>query len=293
MWLGVMLACVYVLAARMSLALITPEGVAVFWPAAGLAAGILIAMGPSARWGVAGGTVIATMVANLLGDRNIPSSIVFGFCNAAEALLVAGLIDRYFGSPFYLDSVRNVLGFVGAAMIAAAVSGIGGAIGFAVFHDVTAPIHVTWQNWFVSDGIGIIAVAPLIVGIASAAQDPPRHRETMEGGAALILLAGASVFAITLPQQSWIALLPAVLLFVLLLWISARCRPIFAAVGCFFVTFAIVWATTIGFGHFGDPNLPIADRVFAARVGILVVSLCTYILAAFFSARRHGLGQSL
>ena len=58
--------------ARLSLALLEPaDGVAVFWPAAGLASGILIALGPAARWPVVLGVVAATMAANLLGDRNI------------------------------------------------------------------------------------------------------------------------------------------------------------------------------------------------------------------------------
>ncbi len=92
-WLAVVVACVYILLAKLSLALLTPEGVAVFWPAAGFAAGILIAFGPSARWAVAIGTMVATILANLLGDRNIPSSVVFALCNAGEALLAAGL-DR-------------------------------------------------------------------------------------------------------------------------------------------------------------------------------------------------------
>jgi integral membrane sensor domain MASE1 len=70
-WMGpistaVLVGCVYILSARMSLALLTPDGVAVFWPAAGVAAGTLIAFGPSARWAVAAGTMVATIVANLL-----------------------------------------------------------------------------------------------------------------------------------------------------------------------------------------------------------------------------------
>src|ERR1700737_4379830 len=54
-WLALVVGCVYTLSAQMSLALLTPDGVAVFWPAAGVAAGTLIAGGPNARWGVAGG----------------------------------------------------------------------------------------------------------------------------------------------------------------------------------------------------------------------------------------------
>src|SRR6266480_6059812 len=124
-WLAVVIGSAYILSAKLSLALLTPDGVAVFWPAAGVAAGALIALGPRARWAVATGTVVATIVANLLGDRNLLSSVVFALCNAGEALLVAGLIDHYFGSPFSLDRLRHVLGLVGAAIVAAALSGIG------------------------------------------------------------------------------------------------------------------------------------------------------------------------
>ena len=63
---------VYFLAARLSLLLITkPDGVAVFWPASGVAAGVLIALGPRARLPVAAGAMVATIVANLMGDRTL------------------------------------------------------------------------------------------------------------------------------------------------------------------------------------------------------------------------------
>jgi integral membrane sensor domain MASE1 len=88
-WLAVVIGSVYILSAKLSLSLLTPDGVAVFWPAAGVAAGALIAFGPRARWAVVAGTMAATIVANLLGDRNLLSSIVFALCNAAEALLTA------------------------------------------------------------------------------------------------------------------------------------------------------------------------------------------------------------
>ena len=50
---------------------------------------------------------------------------------------------------------------------------------------------------------------------------------------------------------------------------------------------AIVWTTTIGIGHFGDPSLPMTDRVLAARAGILAVAVCAYVLAALFAERRQ------
>jgi PAS domain S-box-containing protein len=285
--LAIVVGCVYTLAAKMSLALLTPDGVAVFWPAAGVAAGTLIALGPNARLGVVAGTMVATIVANLLGDRNVVSSVVFALCNAAEALLTAGIIERYFGSPFSLDRLRHVLGLVGAAIVATTVSGIGGALGFALFHDASAPIFVTWQNWFASDALGIITIAPLVIGLASAARDPPTRSEAIEGVIALALLVVMSVIVIALPQESWSTIVPIALLFPVLLWIAARCRPLFAAAAVFIVTLAIVVTTTIGIGHFGGPGLPMAHRVLAARAGIVAVALCAYILAALFAERRQ------
>ena len=46
-----------------------PDGVAVFWPAAGIASGIMIALGRVGRLPVAVGVMVATVTANLLGDR--------------------------------------------------------------------------------------------------------------------------------------------------------------------------------------------------------------------------------
>jgi PAS domain S-box-containing protein len=286
-WLAVVVGGLYILSAKLSLSLLTPDGVAVFWPAAGISAGALIAFGPSARWAVVAGTIAATIVANLLGDRNLSSSLVFALCNAGEALLAAGLIQYYFGSPFSLDRLRNVLGLLGAAIVATAVSGVGGALGFAFFHGAGASIFDTWQNWFASDALGIVTIAPLVIGLVSAAREPPAPDETVEGLLALASLVVMSVIVIALPPKPWTTVVPIALLFPVLLWIAARCRPLFSAAAAFIVTLAIVWTTTIGVGHFGNPGLAMADRVLAARAGILAVALCAYVLAALFAERRQ------
>jgi PAS domain S-box-containing protein len=287
LWVAVVVGCVYMLSAKMSLALLTPDGVAVFWPAAGVAAGTLIAIGPHVRWPVVAGTMAATIIANLLGDRNIWSSIVFALCNAGEALLAASVIERSFGFPFDLDRLRHVLGLLGAAIIATAVSGIGGTLGFALFHEASGSIFATWQNWFASDALGIITIAPLVIGLASVARKPAAPGETIEGFIALASLIVMSVIVIALPQEPWATAVPIALLFPVLLWIAARCHPVFAAAAAFIVTLAIVGTTTMGIGYFGGPGLPMAERVLAARAGILAVALCAYVLAALFAERRQ------
>src|SRR5258707_9169285 len=129
----------YFFAAQLSLALLAePVGVAVFWPAAGVSSGVLIALRRDARLPVAAGAMVATIVANLMGDRNVWGATAFALCNAGEALLAAWLIERYFGPGFGLGRLRNVLGLLAAAVVATAASGIGGAGGFKFFPNPTA-----------------------------------------------------------------------------------------------------------------------------------------------------------
>lgn len=286
--LAAVLGIAYFFAARLSLALLTkPDGVAVFWPAAGVSAGVLIALGPPARWPVAIGAMAATIVANILGDRNIWGAAVFAVCNAGEALITAGLIEYYFGATFSLGRLRHVLGLLGATIIAATLSGIGGTIGYVLFHNSTAPLLTTWEHWFASDALGIITTAPLLIGLVAAIRSPPERQEFIEGVIALLILAVLSGVIIFLPREPWATSAPIALLFPLLLWVAARCRPVFSAAAAFIVAFTIVWTTTFGIGIFGDANFPIAERIVAAQAGILAISLCAFVLAALFAERRQ------
>ena len=103
----------YFLAARLSVDLVLkPEGVAVFWPAAGISSGVLIALGPRARWPVAAGVILATIVIHQLIADPLWAGTALGVSNAAEALITAGLIERFFGPDFNLARLREVLGLL-------------------------------------------------------------------------------------------------------------------------------------------------------------------------------------
>jgi len=280
--LAVVIGVAYFLAARLSLALLTPGGVAVFWPAAGVAAGVLIALGPSARWSVALGTMGATIVANLLGDRNIWSTLIFALSNAGEAVLTAWLVEQYFGRAFSFGRLRNVLAFVAAAVVGTAVSGIGGTAGYYWFHSSTAPLLSTWEDWFAADALGIIAVAPLVIELFSAARAGPTRSELIEGIAAVASLTVMSGFVVLLPAPLLATVVPIALLFPPLLWLAARCEPIFASAAVFIVSLMIVTTTIFDIGHFGGRGRPVAEIALAAQASILLVALATLVLASLF-----------
>jgi signal transduction histidine kinase len=278
----------YFLAARLSLGLLLePDGVAVFWPAAGISSGVLIALGPHARWPVVAGVMAATIAADLMGDRNLPAAIAFALCNAAEALITADLIHRYFGPGFNLGLLRNVLGLLAAALAGAAVSGIFAAVAYKLFHRPAAPMLTSWWRWFASDVVGILTVAPLFIGIATAIRRPPVRGEILEGLAALGALAAMTVVIITLPQEAWETVVPVALLVPFSVWIAARFRSVFSAASGFIVSLAVVWTTIYGMGHFGGSGLPIKPRDLEAQTFIVVMMLLALVLAALFAERRR------
>jgi PAS domain S-box-containing protein len=286
--LAIAVGIAYFVAAQLGLAFLTePDGVAVFWPAAGVSPGVLIALGRAARLPVASGAMIATVIANLMGDRNVWSATALALCNAGEALLTAWLIERYFGSRFGLDRLRDVLGLLAAAVAATAASAIGGMAAFKLFHSPTAPIWTIWQHWFASDAVGIITVAPLVISLAKALREPPPRNEIMEGIVALVMSAVINAIIVWLPPEPWETVLPAALMFPILLWLAARCQPVFAAAAAFVASLTIVWTMTSGIGHFADPAIPIGDRILSAQAAILGITLKAYVLAALFAERRR------
>jgi signal transduction histidine kinase len=286
--LAIAVAIAYFLSARLSFFLVTkPDDVAAFWPAAGVAAGVLIAVGPGTRLPVAAGTIAASIPANLIGNWSLWTSIVFALCNAGQVLLMAGLIERYFGSPFSLDSLRQVLGLFAAAIVGTAVAAIGGTVGVVLVEGSTAPPLTIWYHWLASNVPSIVSVAPLLIGLVSAIRDPPPRSEIIEGAVALVALTALSGLIIFLPREPWVIVALVALLFPLLLWLAARCRPVFAAAAAFIVALTIVWTTTFSIGMFDEKNFTIDERARAAQAAILAVSLCAIVLASLFSERRE------
>jgi PAS domain S-box-containing protein len=290
--LAVSVGIAYFFAAHLGLALLTAcERVAVFWPASGIAAGILIALGPWAYAPVALVVIGASAAAALMSERTVWSALAFGLCNAGEALLMACLIKRSFGPAFELDSLRRVLGFFAAAAVATGVAAVGASGAMKLFGPSTASFLEIWEVWFASDALGIISVAPLLVGVGAAVREPPPWRELLEGTFAVVVLTAVYVFALVLLAGHRSLVAPATFLFPLLLWVGSRCRPVFAGAAVFAIAAAVVLTTINEWGRYGDPSLHIADRVLAAQSTILGATLAALALAAVFSERlRHEVG---
>src|SRR5262245_45542555 len=295
-WLAVTIGVAYFLAARLSLFLQTqPDGVAVFWPAAGVSSGILIALGRDVRWpvavvrwSVAVGVIAATVIANFTSDRTIWASSAFALCNAGEALLVAWLIKRYVGRDFSLARMRHVVVFLGATIVATAISGVGGALALKLFHSPDVPALITWGHWFASDALGIITVAPLMIWLVPVMRVPTPRLQLVEGLMGVAAVAATTVVIIFLwPEMWWHIVVPVEVLFLLVLWLAARCRPIFTSAAIFVISVTTVGVITFDLGRFGNVGPTTEARIWGTQAGILGVTLYALFLTAVFAERRR------
>lgn len=277
----------YFLAAQLSNSfLITPETV-IFWPAAGISSGLLISLWSIARWPVLAGVMVATAASNLLRHFGVATTAVWVLGNTAEPLIIAGLVQHYSGAHFKTDRLYCVLGLFAAAVAGTAVASTWWTFvyywPFASLNEPTA----AWLHWIVSDFAGIISVAPLVIGIATVLRRPPAWREAIESMAALAVLGAMSGVIVSLPLGLWETVVPAALVFPILLWLAARWQPVFSAAGVFIVSMSVALTAIYGLGHFSDSGLSIGTRVLQTQAVILVVAFGTAVLAALFAEWRE------
>jgi signal transduction histidine kinase len=133
---------------------------------------------------------------------------------------------------------------------------------------------------------GIVSVAPLVIAIAAALRRHPPRREAINSIAALAVLGAMTGVIVSLPLELWNTVVPAALVFPILLWLAARWQPVFSAAGAFIVSMTVALTAIYGFSHFGESTLSV-DATLQTQAIILIVSFGTAVLAAVFAERRE------
>jgi len=279
----------FFLAAWLAIPLTTPEGVAQFWPAAGIAVGFLIIAGRRARWPVAAGIAVASFLANALAGRTGLACYAFALGNTGEALLMAALIEHWFPRPFELDRFRNVLGLFGVAALGAVAWQAVMAVMLELSGYTAAPFVFLWSRLVWANMTGIVMVAPILIGLAASARKPLSQREVIEGTAVLAFhtIASAHAFALLpLGLGRWMLLAPFGSQLPLLLWLSVRCGPLFASAGSLVLGLAILASFTLERGRFADANFPLDERLAATDFAILATAFVALAIAALIAERK-------
>ena len=150
-----------------------------------------------------------------------------------------------------------------------------------------APYWDAWRAWFLSDWVGIVVVAPLVIGLREMWREPSSLGEWTEGVGVLALTALVSFYTVSHESGSWLSFSPGALVLPLLLWLTARCPPAFGRAGAFIASAAVILATTFAVGRFGDAAVPLMEHVRGAQTAMTTVTLFTLVLIALFAQRKE------
>ncbi len=280
----------YFLASWLALPLTTPDGVAQFWPAAGVAVGALLAAGSSARLPIAAAVAASSFLVNWLDGRTASACLAFALGNTGEALMVAVLAWRWIEHPFALDRLKSVLGLFAAAALGTAAWQALIAVIFSLAGHAGPRFDQVWGLLVWGNFTGIVMVAPVLIAFAATVRKPPPGRVIAEGSAVLVLHALASVHAfgqLPLDIGRWMLIAPLSSQLPLLLWLAVRCGPLFAALGTLVLGVAMVRSFSIQHGRFADIAFSMDQRLFAMHFAMLAIAFVALAIAALIAERRN------
>ncbi|MBF0619407.1 MAG: PAS domain S-box protein [Candidatus Omnitrophica bacterium] len=164
------------------------------WPAGGVGLASLL-LSPRRLWpAIILALFAAGNVANILEHRLLINSLGFMTANVMESLGCAWLIIRLCGPVVRFDRVQEIWALLLAATV---VNAFSACLGASVASLTSGSSFGTfWMSWWISDGLGILIVAPFIVTWSDV------HR--LSKGIRWMRLAESCIFMLLWGMGSWI-----------------------------------------------------------------------------------------
>jgi signal transduction histidine kinase len=171
-----------------------------------------------------------------------------------------------------------VLAFVGCALVAAVVSAAFGPLSLRLGDVIPAgELAQVFRTWTLSDAVGVLVVAPVILTWATGGLRGIRRRDLVEGAVALVLLVVLS----ELPPQREVPYI----VFPVLLWSALRFGPRGASTAVLVVCSITVWNTAQNAGPFVRAST--TDSLLATQLFIAIAALTSLVLAAVTAERTR------
>jgi integral membrane sensor domain MASE1 len=260
----------------------TSPMVALYWPSTGLVFAILLSR-PRAAWPLLITVSIAAIWLSLTLHGRPPligasAAVITG----VDAFLAATLVRSMVREPFVLDRVSHTAVFVLASLAAPAV---GGLIAGLTIAPAAASLGERWLDWLLSEAIGILAAAPLVITALRPDRPlvhlrPAKVIEVAATTAAAIALA-AAIFGSWAPQALRV---PAYVL-PFLLWPAIRFGAGAASVTVFAVCPIVLWFAV-------RADSPLAqlgpdDILLRSHGGMVAAAVTVLLLASVVSERKR------
>jgi PAS domain S-box-containing protein len=283
---AVLAALAYFASARLGYAFAIPQGVVTLWPPSGVILGLLL-LSERRHWAaLLVGAFVGGTASDLLSGATPAFALAAAVANSTESLLAAWVVTWRLGPQVRLSSLRAVLVFIGGAVLVSnAVTAILGAL--VNNHGVVGPLGQAWIVWWVGDGLGMLIVAPVLLGWAGVAirLKSMKWPAVLEAVVLIALLVFTAVIALG-PQHAWPVQPGPYAIFPLLIWAALRFGPSGAATASLILAAVALWNAALGAGPFasaGTSSLSVAVQVY---VYLTVASLTSLIPAAVLRERR-------
>ncbi len=288
------LAAVYVGAARLGLALALPpeKKATAVWPPSGIALAAILLCGSRVWPGIWLGAFLANLwdyfnpadPFSLAAHLGVSSGIAVG--STLQALLGAALLRRWVGDLSPLDRAQDVFRFVGIVLLMCPVAATVGVTslclaGFAPW----AASPFIWLTWWLGDATGVLVMTPLFLAWCKPPPDGGPWR-LAEAGLVLGLLLGTNMF-IFAGWSSWTAESSplAYLTVPLLVWAAFRFGQHGAVTALLAAAVVAVWGTSIGRGPFVRTSLN--ESLLLLQVFVDVLALTVLAIAAVLTERKR------
>jgi integral membrane sensor domain MASE1 len=260
-----------------------PNGaVTTVWLPSGISVAALILFGPVA----AIGAFIGSLALELKNGTPWAAGLVVGLANAGSELLCYSLIVGRSGRLFSLLNTGNILRFVLAASLGAAVSAFIGVSTYVIAGIVPAAIYwPTWLTWFGSMVIGIVLITPFLVSSTRDWPFPGNRQRYLEYVAALSALSVAA-FLWQGPAFSRNTDEPVILVVILVfLWIAFRFPPAAMTLAVFLFTIAAVGGAVLRLRHI--PPDTAFYSIFALQMMLGGLAAIGYLLDSLVTAQKR------
>jgi signal transduction histidine kinase len=264
----------YYLAGRVGLELAYLDGaVAALWPPAGVGLALLVLLGPR----ILPGIVIGDL---LLGDFDTPLGTVLGQTvgNTVAIVVAALLLRRLTGGRYGLDRVRDVVAFIGCAVLGAVISAAFGPTSLRLGDVISASeLDDVFRTWTLGDACGALVFAPVMLTWAAVGTRGVRRGHLIEGGVLLVVL----LVLAEVPAERDVPYV----VFPALLWAALRLGPRGASTAILIVCSITVWKTAQNDGPFVRDSL--TDSLLATQLFIAISTVTSLLLAAVTAERAR------
>jgi signal transduction histidine kinase len=266
-----------------------PHPSAVLWLPSGLSLAFLL-RSRTRDWPALLATVfLAEFGSVLFHGIGVPigTAVLWSLGNCLRTLVGAGLIRRLVGTSVRLSRTWEVAGlFIFGGLVSPVPSATLGVLG-AILWTGPASFVSHWVDWWLSDGLGTLLVAPLLLTWTPETFQPKRLRRLMELGVTLAVTALVAhfIFSDSLPMGITASLV--YISFPFVLWGALRLGPLGAASTSAVVAALALLHTLHGQGPFGALIAPLNQKVFSMQLFLAILGLSALMLAAMASERRR------